>query len=623
MDDKLSGEASHSGGVSSKEYKKGGWGDGIAAMDMLPTIPSSAPGHIEPHFPILVSQTLPVVKFLSFDKEYGCPIEKKYSAPIIPLKSWSSRLENINETQSLEKRYKAMSQIKQWAIKLRKHEGEEIRRIKHLLNGRFVVNDVDVCQIDNLMLKHWEEFADALLYHCQLYDGTLSSKICRPTQHILPTSIEFYGIPMQQNLCNVLVPTLSHASIDELAFNFCRLDSKDGIQFLSQILETNSNVKKIAIQNWMTPNEMSISISNKRPTLDCSPNCDSDSDSDGDYNFHFFQDNEPNCDCDSNSDSDYNFHYFRDKKKRKFPDCNEKKSNGNFKDGNDIEDLSTFCNAVANHPNLKLLKVAQLIPRMDPPSLSMILNASAKMIKLDISGNELWGVQHKEVLFDFLKQNPTLRELLLSNHNLNKTNFADLGLALRENSNLRVLNFNPIYSWDSEYAMRSMLFSVTSLNDVADSNHTCNIRSTHPVMEHPKYPELGPCDLMNSCYPQINKEQKIVSLLCATRALRWSDSGNNASVDNQSKMKQEIEHIPLFLLPSVMVMLQEDMTLIPHEIKCHVLQSLQCYNNTPWFYNKVINLWDGGLFGGRGVKLNLLFGFIKEKVELFKCCNAH
>jgi hypothetical protein len=168
-----------------------------------------------------------------------------------------------------------------------------------------------------------------------------------------------------------------------------------------------------------------------------------------------------------------------------------------------------------------------------------------------------------------------------------------------------------------------MFFSVTSLNDVADSNHTCNIRSTHPVMEHPKYPELGPCDLMNSCYPQINKEQKIVSLLCATRALRWSDSGNNASVDNQSKMKQEIEHIPLFLLPSVMVMLQEDMTLIPHEIKCHVLQSLQCYNNTPWFYNKVINLWDGGLFGGRGVKLNLLFGFIKEKVELFKCCNAH
>jgi hypothetical protein len=192
---------------------------------------------------------LPVVKFLSFDKEYGCPIEKKYSAPIIPLKSWSSRLENINETQSLEKRYKAMSQIKQWAIKLRKHEGKEIRRIKHLLNGRFVVNDVDVCQIDNLMLKHWEEFADALLYHCQLYDGTLSSKICRPTQHILPTSIEFYGIPMQQNLCNVLVPTLSHASIDELAFNFCRLDSKDGIQFLSQILETNSNVKKIAIQS--------------------------------------------------------------------------------------------------------------------------------------------------------------------------------------------------------------------------------------------------------------------------------------------------------------------------------------------------------------------------------------
>lgn len=276
MDNNSTAEASPSGGDSSKEDKRGGADDGIAAMDTRLTIPSSAPVHIERHPPSLTTEVMPVVKFLSFNM-FGMPREKKYSAPLIPFKVWSSTLRNCNETQEHEKRYIAMKQVKKWTMTLRK--GGKIK-------GQ-IKNFVDIVQMDNLMLKHWDEFADALLYHCQLYDRSLSSIYLPYTGRQSPlTSVAFYGIPMQHNLCNVLVPTLSHASIDNLAFNFCRLDSKEGIEFLSQILETNSNVRRIAIQNWMIFDKMNISITNESLRLCESPNSDIDLESD--YNFHFF-----------------------------------------------------------------------------------------------------------------------------------------------------------------------------------------------------------------------------------------------------------------------------------------------------------------------------------------------
>ena len=88
-------------------------------------------------------------------------------------------------------------------------------------------------------------------------------------------------------------------------------------------------------------------------------------------------------------------------------------------------------------------------------------------------------------------------------------------------------------------------------------------------------------------------------------------------LENESKIKEETD-IPLNLLPNVLAMLQEDMSLIEHEIKCHVLQSLKCNNWMNLSHDGVINEWDNTLFGGMQSKLNLLFGFINKKVELFK-----
>ena len=136
---------------------------------------------------------------------------------------------------------------------------------------------------------------------------------------------------------------------------------------------------------------------------------------------------------------------------------------------------------------------------------------------------------------DFLARNPPLEELCLASNHLDDNDAILIARALKRNTNLQSLDLgqNEITDIGGE-ALGNAIFDATSLNSVADSNHTCCIVGMN----------IGIWENCLEDSSEVNRGRKIYSLL-SSRHLKGS---------NVQHLDAEFE--------------DDDLNLVPHVLKC-------------------------------------------------------
>jgi hypothetical protein len=167
----------------------------------------------------------------------------------------------------------------------------------------------------------------------------------------------------------------------------------------------------------------------------------------------------------------------------------------------------------------------------------------SKLKSIDLSNNDI-STGGSTFIADFLATNPVLERLFLENNQLDDKDAKSIAVALKHNTNLRVLdiigNGNITNSgWD---ALRKAEFDSTSLNAASDSNHTCSILTDyHEGMN-------GDPDTWNESprthfVPAAVRQKKIYSIL----------SSRNRECSNV----QHFSDVPVEFLPDMLGSIQE------------------------------------------------------------------
>ena len=107
---------------------------------------------------------------------------------------------------------------------------------------------------------------------------------------------------------------------------------------------------------------------------------------------------------------------------------------------------------------------------------SLLRSGGSKLQKLGLASNRITS-STIALLADILATNPPLKELDLSNNGLSGDDYVDsLANALRSNTSLRSLQLDGNNISDAgKESLRLVLFNDSSLNSIADSNHSCSI----------------------------------------------------------------------------------------------------------------------------------------------------
>ena len=105
----------------------------------------------------------------------------------------------------------------------------------------------------------------------------------------------------------------------------------------------------------------------------------------------------------------------------------------------------------------------------------LLINCGSKLRRLGLPCNEITS-SSITLLADFLATNPMLKELDLGNNGLSGDCVDLVANALRSNTTLRLLRLygNTIGDASNE-ALRHVLHNDSSLNSIADSNHSCSV----------------------------------------------------------------------------------------------------------------------------------------------------
>jgi Ran GTPase-activating protein (RanGAP) involved in mRNA processing and transport len=107
--------------------------------------------------------------------------------------------------------------------------------------------------------------------------------------------------------------------------------------------------------------------------------------------------------------------------------------------------------------------------------LCSLLTSSKQFSHIDLETNSIRTGGHTEIP-DFLATNPPLEVLLLANKHLDDNDATLIARALKRNTNLQRLRLDENDITDvGRDALRNAIFDSTSLNSLADSNHTCYI----------------------------------------------------------------------------------------------------------------------------------------------------
>eukprot|EP00984_Skeletonema_dohrnii_P026649 scaffold16013_cov84-Skeletonema_dohrnii-CCMP3373.AAC.2 len=176
-------------------------------------------------------------------------------------------------------------------------------------------------------------------------------------------------------------------------------------------------------------------------------------------------------------------------------------------DRNDITELSS---AINNHPCLVGVNINECFSDGlgDYMLQSLLRTDEWKLEILSMPDNHLLGggVESLNVctqLSDFLATNPRLKRLNLNDNILNDSNAVLIANALRSNTTLTDLYIcrNRMSEVGATTLYRRALCDASSLNSLADSNHTCSIESFQILEEN------------RSEAREINRAQKLYGLL--------------------------------------------------------------------------------------------------------------
>ncbi|KAK1739049.1 leucine-rich repeat protein [Skeletonema marinoi] len=174
--------------------------------------------------------------------------------------------------------------------------------------------------------------------------------------------------------------------------------------------------------------------------------------------------------------------------------------------------IERLCSAVQNHALVQLDLSYCLAPGIGDEILTCLLTiGDLKLEKLVMSSNNITTAVGT-LLADFLASNPRLKELVLEEDYLNDSDVALIANALRSNTTLKYLRIdsNNITKVGEE-SLRLVLYDESSLNAVADSNHTC----TANLHRHWDLDLLGRNDIDYNPHDKwhINRGWKIYSIL--------------------------------------------------------------------------------------------------------------
>ncbi|KAL7495083.1 hypothetical protein ACHAWT_007318, partial [Skeletonema menzelii] len=137
--------------------------------------------------------------------------------------------------------------------------------------------------------------------------------------------------------------------------------------------------------------------------------------------------------------------------------------------------IERLCSAVRNHHLVELDLFDSFEPGIGDEMLASLLTIDdLKLEKLGMSSNHITSVG-SAVVADFLATNTRLKELDLRDNNLNDSDAELIANALRSNMTLRDLNLEDNNFTDAgDEALHLVIYDDSSLNAVADSNHTCD-----------------------------------------------------------------------------------------------------------------------------------------------------
>eukprot|EP00984_Skeletonema_dohrnii_P031273 scaffold23556_cov111-Skeletonema_dohrnii-CCMP3373.AAC.2 len=149
----------------------------------------------------------------------------------------------------------------------------------------------------------------------------------------------------------------------------------------------------------------------------------------------------------------------------------------------DRDDIAKLCSAIHHHPSLVDVSITGCFTRLGNEMLRSLLRTDGlKLERLGMAENALLGIRTDinvcTLLADYLATNPRLEELDLQNNRLDHSDAVLIANALRSNTTLRHLHIsaNDVGAVGDE-ALRRALCDETSLNSVADSNHSCFIET--------------------------------------------------------------------------------------------------------------------------------------------------
>lgn len=214
-----------------------------------------------------------------------------------------------------------------------------------------------------------------------------------------------------------------------------------------------------------------------------------------------------------------------------------------------MEDVKRLCLIVKEHPSLKELHLGGC-KGTDVDGyemLQMIMSAGRNNLKtLSLMDNSI-NTRGDTFISDFLGKSNTLKGLCLRHNELDDNDAISIAEALKQNTTLRGLDIqeNTGISNVGWKALWKVECNYTTLNSLADSNHSCSMGypfgSKYYHNNHEEWNGFNP-DADDKYDPVFVRQKKIYSAL--------------STLNRSSSNTQHFEDIPVELLPNMLVSIQ-------------------------------------------------------------------
>jgi len=143
-----------------------------------------------------------------------------------------------------------------------------------------------------------------------------------------------------------------------------------------------------------------------------------------------------------------------------------------------VQDALYLVDAVINHSSIDSFHLVNCLGGINGYNLLCHLLASRKSCKEIVFESDLIRTGGDTTIPDYIATNPPLEKLGLRNNGLNDNDAILIARALRNNTNLREIRLgeNNLITEQGRNALINLVYDPTSLNSVADCNHTCCIK---------------------------------------------------------------------------------------------------------------------------------------------------